>query len=71
MAEILTPRCPLCDGPPMTLIPGLEQSFCDNDDCTILCWTPTLSLDDNLMGSGVMQLPQPEDPEVQDGTPLE
>ncbi len=59
MAEILTPRCPLCDGEPMALIPGLEQAFCDNDDCALLCWTPALSLDDNLLNAGVVRLPPP------------
>ena len=41
----------------MPLIPGLEQSFCDNDDCTILYWTPTLSLDENLLDAGTVRLP--------------
>ena len=59
-AEILTPRCPLCDGPPMALIPGLEQSFCGNDECTLLCWTPAKSLDANLMDAGVVKLPPAE-----------
>ena len=54
MAEILTPRCPLCDQ-----LPGMafgEQAFCANDDCTILCWTLTLSLDENLMDAGHIRL---------------
>ena len=57
MAEILTPDCPLCGEPPMPLIPGLTQAFCGNDDCTILCWTPAKSLDENLMDVGVVKLP--------------
>ena len=61
MPEILTPRCPLCDGPPMPLLPGLAQAFCDNDDCTLLCWTPALSLDENLLDAGVVKLPQAEE----------
>ena len=61
MAEILTPRCPLCDGPPMQLLPGLTQAFCDNEKCTLLMWTLTLSLDENLLDAGVVKLPQAED----------
>ena len=61
MAEILTPRCPLCDGPPMQLLPGLAQAFCGNDDCTLLMWTPVLSLDDNLLDAGMVELPPMED----------
>ena len=55
MAEILTPRCPLCDQPPKMTF-GV-QSFCGNDACTILCWDAALSLDDNLMDAGVVELP--------------
>ena len=55
MPEILTPRCPLCDGPPLPLIPGLAQAFCGNDECTLLCWTPALSLDANLLDAGVVR----------------
>jgi hypothetical protein len=64
MAEILTPRCPLCDR-----LPGMVfgvQAFCANEVCTILSWTPTLSLDDNLMDAGVVRFPAADDPEPTD-----
>jgi hypothetical protein len=61
MAEILTPCCPLCGQLPMMVFGGGTQAFCGNDDCTILCWTPTLSLDDNLMDARHVQLPPAED----------
>ena len=53
MAEILTPRCPLCNHLPAITIPGGIQAFCGNDDCVLLTWNPTKSLDDNLMAAGV------------------
>ncbi len=58
MAEILTPRCPLCDHTP-GMVFG-EQAFCDNDDCTLLMWTLTLSLDENLLDAGHVRLPPME-----------
>jgi hypothetical protein len=60
MTEILTPRCPLCDSPPAIMLPGATQAFCGNDDCTLLMWTRTKSLDENLMGAGVVKLPPME-----------
>lgn len=52
MNEILTPRCPLCDGPPQFIVGG-TQAFCGNDDCVLLMWNPALSLDGNLLDAGV------------------
>ena len=57
MTEILTPNCPLCGRPPLFAF-GNEQAFCGNDDCTLILWDPTLSLDDNLMDAGVVQFPE-------------
>jgi hypothetical protein len=57
MAEILTPNCPLCGQPPLFAF-GNDQPFCGNrDNCTLILWNPTLSLDDNLMDAGVVQFP--------------
>lgn len=61
MAEILTPRCPLCDGPPLLLFPSTTQVFCGNDDCTLILWNPSLSLDANLLDAGVVRFPPPVD----------
>jgi hypothetical protein len=60
MAEILTPCCPLCGEPPMVVFGGV-QAWCGNDACTILTWTPTKSLDDNLTDASVVKLPPMED----------
>jgi hypothetical protein len=57
VADILTPRCPLCRQPPAIALPGAIQAFCGNDDCTLLCWNPSLSLDANLLDAGVVHLP--------------
>ena len=59
MAEILTPRCPLCDQPPAIMLPGATQAFCGNDDCTLLCWNPFASLDANLLDAGVVKFDPP------------
>ena len=63
MAEILTPRCPLCDSLPMMVFGGGTQAFCGNDDCTLLTWNPSLSLDANLLDAGVVHLPPMADDE--------
>lgn len=57
MAEILTPRCPLCDQPPVMVFG--TQAFCGNEDgCTLLLWNPYLGLDDNLLDAGVVKITQ-------------
>ena len=53
MAEILTPDCPLCGGPPAIVTPGGTQAFCGNDACDLWFWNPAAGLDDNLMDAGV------------------
>ena len=55
MAEVLTPRCPLCDGPPMMVV--ADQAFCGTVDCSLLNWTLTMSLDENLLAAKVVHLP--------------
>ena len=57
MADILTPRCPLCGNQLLMVFGGGTQAFCGNDDCTLLNWTPTISLDENLLNAGVVHLP--------------
>jgi hypothetical protein len=59
MAEILTPRCPLCNQPPAIALPGATQAFCGNDDCDLWCWNPSVSLDDNLLNAGVAKFEPP------------
>ncbi len=53
MAEILTPRCPLCGQPPLWVLGGGTQAFCGNDDCPQLTWNPVVSLDQNLLNARV------------------
>ena len=38
MTEILTPRCPLCDEPPLWILGGGTQAFCGSDDCPVFTW---------------------------------
>ena len=51
MAEILTPRCPLCHQLPEFNV-GSTQAFCGNDACDLWFWNPAASLDDTLMDAG-------------------
>lgn len=43
MADILTPRCPVCDEEPMMVMGGGTQAFCGTDDCQVLTWDPSKS----------------------------
>ena len=52
MSKPLTPDCPLCSHPPKFIV-GITQAFCGNDACSLLCWDPTLTLDENLLHAGV------------------
>ena len=58
MAEILTPRCPLCGQLPVMVFGGGTQAFCGNDDCTLVCWDPSLSAEQNFADAGVIDLQQ-------------
>jgi hypothetical protein len=54
MTDILTPRCPLCGQPPAFVFGGGTQAFCGNgDDCDLICWDPSKTLDENLLDAGV------------------
>jgi hypothetical protein len=60
MAEILTPDCPVCSQPPAIVFGGGSQALCGTDDCPILMWTLTKSLDDNLLDASVAELSETE-----------
>jgi len=57
MAETLTPDCPQCRQPPRMVL-GAE-AFCGNDQCSLFSWTPTASLDANLMDADFIDLSPP------------
>lgn len=59
MTEPLCPNCPMCGEPPLFAM-GPTQAFCGNDDCTLILWNPSVSLDDNLLEAGVVHLPGEE-----------
>lgn len=40
--------CPSCHQP--AAIAFAEQAFCGNDDCRIVTWDPSKTLDENLDG---------------------
>jgi hypothetical protein len=58
LAGALTPDCPLCGHPPVMVFG--TQAFCGNDACTLLLWSPALTLDENLMDAGFVRLPGEE-----------
>ena len=67
MSEILTPDCPVCGQPPVMVFGGWTQAFCGNDDCNIVCWDPSKSLDDNLLDVGFVTLTPDGGEEEKDG----
>lgn len=38
-------RCPGCGQPPLVLLGGGTQAFCGADDCHVLSWDPTKSVE--------------------------
>ena len=61
MADILTPCCPLCGGPPVFMMGGGTQAFCGSDDCRLFTWNPTLSRSENLQSADFIDLTPRED----------
>lgn len=59
--EPVTPGCPFCGQSPVWVFGGGTQAWCGNDDCTLLMWDPSLSLDENLLNAGFVRLPPAED----------
>lgn len=60
MAEVLTPRCPLCDSPPWMVLGGGTQAFCGNDDCRLFTWNPSLNRSANLQAADFIEFPPTE-----------
>lgn len=55
--KIQCPRCPLCGGPPAPWFDSPVQAFCDNPDCSAICWNPSRTLDENILDSKAHRLP--------------
>ncbi len=55
MAEPVGLQCPGCKQPPMMAF--ATQAFCGNDECRIMTWDPTSSMDENLDDMGVIDIP--------------
>ena len=53
---LVTPDCPFCGHPPAMVFGGGSQAFCGNEDCTLLKWDPSLSLDENLLDAKMINL---------------
>lgn len=45
-------RCPLCDRPPVLVLASGEQAFCFNDDCDVVLWDMTATIEENLTQVG-------------------
>jgi hypothetical protein len=41
-------RCPLCSQPPYGVLGGGTQAFCGTDDCKVVIWDPTLTMDQTM-----------------------
>lgn len=46
--QILCPNCPKCGSLPLDTFIEIAQAFCPNDNCDVLCWTPSESASVNL-----------------------
>lgn len=49
-------KCPLCSQPPRWLLGGGTQAFCGTDDCKVVTWDPTRTIDENLTDIGFIDL---------------
>jgi len=58
---LVTPDCPFCGQPPVMIFGGGTQAFCGNDDCTLLKWDPSKTLDENLLDAREVDLLRRED----------
>lgn len=48
MTQQRCPDCPLCGHPPALVLAGEVQAFCGNDECTAICWNPSLTRAENI-----------------------
>lgn len=51
MTGLATPLCPLCSQPPYAALAGGAQMFCDTDDCKVIIWDGTLTVDENMQAT--------------------
>lgn len=66
-AEILTPRCPLCDSVPYMVMGGGTQAFCPTDDCLVLTWDPSATVDENMQDMRPVQIRERDEEGDDDG----
>lgn len=55
-ALIWTLVCPLCSQPPGYVLAGGRQAFCVTDDCKVITWDMTLTLDEIFQDVGFIDL---------------
>lgn len=57
------PVCPGCGQPPMQFAVPLvpEQAFCGNDQCHVIMWDPTKTLDELVADSQTVNLDRLEE----------
>lgn len=56
MSEPVGNSCPGC-GEPAELEVGTEQFFCGSNDCHVLMWNPTLTLEELQADIGELRIP--------------
>lgn len=56
--KIVTPECPICKQPPEMVIG--DTAFCTTDGCKALMWDITVPLDELLMNTQIINLPETE-----------
>jgi hypothetical protein len=56
MGEPVGLHCPGCGEPPVLLMGGGTQAFCETDDCPFFTWNPTMTMAELNADSGVIDL---------------
>jgi hypothetical protein len=51
-AEVKCPSCPMCGTPAAFIAPGMAQTFCVNEACNVLMWSPWDTAAVNLADMG-------------------
>ena len=58
MGEAVGMHCPGCGQPPVMAF--ATQAFCGTDDCKVITWNPTLTMDELLDNAQHIDLPTDE-----------
>lgn len=49
--------CPGCERPPRIVLDGGHQAFCGNDECHVMMWDTTMSLEELMREAQTVDMP--------------